>query len=125
MMIVNARGAHLDLIIVAQLRMLKGSASATTGACTREVEQAVVCVCAHAYVHVSSPPLISIHSTPKNTQDRRAALGMVIGAASLAAVKPSKAAYGEGANVFGRVTNKTGFVPYAGDSFALLIPSKW
>lgn len=58
-------------------------------------------------------------------QDRRAALGVVIGAASLMAARPSQAAYGEGANVFGRVTNKTGFVPYAGDNFAVLIPSKW
>ncbi|KAF5828341.1 23kDa polypeptide of the oxygen-evolving complex of photosystem II [Dunaliella salina] len=58
--------------------------------------------------------------------DRRAALGMFVSTASLlAGAAPSLAAYGEGANVFGRVTNKSGFVPYAGDSFALLLPSKW
>jgi hypothetical protein len=27
--------------------------------------------------------------------------------------------------VFGKVTNQTGFVPYAGEGFALLLPSKW
>ena len=51
---------------------------------------------------------------------------MVAGLASLlAGAQPSEAAYGEGANIFGRATNKTGFVPYAGDGYALLIPSKW
>jgi hypothetical protein len=35
------------------------------------------------------------------------------------------AAYGDAANVFGRVTNKSGFVPYAGEGFAVLLPSKW
>jgi len=58
--------------------------------------------------------------------DRRASLGFLVGTASLMAnAAPSLAAYGDSANVFGRVTNKTGFVPYAGDNFALLIPSKW
>merc|ERR1711977_727288 len=37
----------------------------------------------------------------------------------------SKAAYGDSANVFGRITNKTGFVAYAGEGFSLLLPSKW
>jgi hypothetical protein len=42
-------------------------------------------------------------------QSRRAALGFVAGAAALAAVAPaSKAGYGDSANVFGRVTNKSG-----------------
>jgi hypothetical protein len=31
----------------------------------------------------------------------------------------------DSANVFGKVTNQTGFVPYAGEGFALLLPSKW
>merc|ERR1711977_671772 len=35
------------------------------------------------------------------------------------------AAYGDSANVFGRITNKTGFVAYAGEGFSLLLPSKW
>merc|ERR1712224_924839 len=37
----------------------------------------------------------------------------------------SHAAYGDTANVFGKVTNKTGFVAYAGEGFSVLLPSKW
>jgi hypothetical protein len=57
---------------------------------------------------------------------RRAAIGMLAGVAALATgAAPSQAAYGDAANVFGKVTNKSGFVPYAGEGFALLLPSKW
>merc|ERR1711881_278615 len=35
------------------------------------------------------------------------------------------AAYGDSANVFGKITNKTGFVAYGGEGFSLLLPSKW
>jgi len=35
------------------------------------------------------------------------------------------AAFGDSANVFGKVTNKTGAIPYAGEGFAVLLPSKW
>merc|ERR1719408_463963 len=38
---------------------------------------------------------------------------------------PSFAAYGDSANVFGKITNKSGFVAYAGDGFSMLLPSKW
>merc|ERR1719238_1265686 len=38
---------------------------------------------------------------------------------------PSFAAYGDSANVFGKITNKTGFVAYAGEGFSVLLPSKW
>lgn len=38
---------------------------------------------------------------------------------------PVFAEYGDGANVFGRITNKSGFVPYTGEGFALMLPSKW
>ena len=59
-------------------------------------------------------------------QDRRAALGMLAGTASLlAGAAPCFAAYGDSANVFGKKTNTTGFVPYAGENFAVLLPSKW
>ena len=61
--------------------------------------------------------------------DRRAALASLAGAAALvagaAAPAPANAAYGEAANVFGKATNTTGFVPYQGEGFALLLPSKW
>eukprot|EP00951_Prasinocladus_malaysianus_P027642 scaffold249067_cov38-Prasinocladus_malaysianus.AAC.1 len=56
---------------------------------------------------------------------RRAALGVAAGAALLAQAKPSQAAYGDAANVFGKATNVSGFVPYAGEGYALLLPSKW
>uniref|UniRef100_A0A061S851 Photosystem II oxygen-evolving enhancer protein 2 n=1 Tax=Tetraselmis sp. GSL018 TaxID=582737 RepID=A0A061S851_9CHLO len=56
---------------------------------------------------------------------RRAALGLAAGAALLSQAKPSVAAYGDAANVFGKATNTSGFVPYAGEGYALLLPSKW
>lgn len=57
---------------------------------------------------------------------RRAAMGLVAtGVAALAGVKPSEAAYGETANIFGGITNPTGFIPYSGDGYVLLLPSKW
>jgi hypothetical protein len=57
---------------------------------------------------------------------RRAAMGVLAGVAALAAgAQPSQAAFGDAANVFGKITNKSGFVPYAGEGFALLLPSKW
>lgn len=57
---------------------------------------------------------------------RRAAMGMLATvAAVLGAPKPSEAAYGETANIFGGITNRTGFIPYSGDGYVLLLPSKW
>ena len=42
-------------------------------------------------------------------QSRRAAMGVLAGVAALAAgAAPSQAAYGDAANVFGKVTNKSG-----------------
>merc|ERR1712048_1059489 len=35
------------------------------------------------------------------------------------------AAYGDGADIFGEVTNPSGFGAYAGDGFSLLLPAKW
>jgi hypothetical protein len=57
---------------------------------------------------------------------RRAALGLfAAGAALVTRADPSQAAYGEAANVFGKATNQAGFVPYSGEGYALLLPSKW
>merc|ERR1711953_1120709 len=39
--------------------------------------------------------------------------------------RAAHAAYGDGANIFGRITNPSGFGAYAGDGFSLLIPAKW
>ena len=61
-----------------------------------------------------------------NLQSRRATLASIAGAAALlSGAAPSMAAYGDSANVFGKQTNATGFVPYSGDGFAVLLPSKW
>jgi len=61
----------------------------------------------------------------ESQMSRRASLGMIAGAAMLAGVSPARAEFGESANVFGKITNKSGYIPYAGDGFALLLPSKW
>merc|ERR1711959_190733 len=56
--------------------------------------------------------------------DRRSLI-IATTAAIVVRTDPSLAAYGDSANVFGKITNKTGFVAYAGDGFSLLLPSKW
>lgn len=64
--------------------------------------------------------------SPSAPQTRRSALASFAGAAALlSGAAPSLAAYGENANVFGKITNKSGFAPYVGEGFALLLPSKW
>jgi len=69
---------------------------------------------------------VVVRASAEEAVPRRAALGLLAGAAALVAgAGESKAAYGEAANVFGKATNTTGFVPYSGDGFALLLPSKW
>lgn len=57
--------------------------------------------------------------------NRRAALSLFAAGTAAVAAKPSFAAYGEGANVFGRATNTSGFVTFAGDGYAILVPSKF
>lgn len=40
--------------------------------------------------------------------------------------KPSSAAFGEAAKVFGdKPTNSTGFIPYKSNDFSLLLPARW
>merc|ERR1712124_17039 len=65
----------------------------------------------------------SVHA--KNVElNRRATMSL---AATTIVLKPkaSLASYGDSANVFGKITNKTGFVAYAGEGFSVLLPSKW
>lgn len=53
------------------------------------------------------PPLLPLSCT--RAQTRRATMGVLAGVAALAAgAAPSQAAYGDAANVFGKVTNKSG-----------------
>lgn len=57
---------------------------------------------------------------------RRLALTVLVGAAAVGyKVSPADAAYGEAANVFGKPKTNTDFLPYNGDGFKLMIPSKW
>ena len=76
-------------------------------------------------VPLRSPELLLLVPRPP-FQSRRAALAAVAATTAIA-LKPesANAAYGEAANVFGKATNTTGFAPYQGEGFALLLPSKW
>merc|ERR1712025_667127 len=57
--------------------------------------------------------------------NRRTILTTLVSTGLLLKTNTSFAAYGDTANVFGKITNKTGFVAYAGEGFSLLLPSKW
>lgn len=59
------------------------------------------------------------------TVDRRSIIGTLAGGVALLGAAPAFAEYGDGANIFGKTTNKSGFVPYSGDNFSVLLPSKW
>ncbi|EEH55956.1 photosystem II oxygen-evolving complex 23 kDa protein, chloroplast precursor [Micromonas pusilla CCMP1545] len=56
---------------------------------------------------------------------RRAALSVITAAGVAAVAKPSLAAYGDSANIWGATTNTSGFIPYSGDGYAFLLPSKY
>lgn len=62
---------------------------------------------------------------PRAESDRRAALVSLAAIPAILTAKPAEAAYGDSANVFGKATNTSGFVPYTGDGFAVLLPSKY
>merc|ERR1719382_457995 len=68
-----------------------------------------------------------VPSPASEKQKRRDLLAAGAFALAGASVKDraALAAYGDGANIFGEVTNPSGFVAYAGDGFSLLLPSKW
>ncbi|EIE25006.1 oxygen evolving enhancer 2 of photosystem II [Coccomyxa subellipsoidea C-169] len=63
-----------------------------------------------------------------DTQGSRRGVLFGLAGASLLLSKPqsSQAAFGESASIFkSKPTNTTGFIPYSGEGFALLLPSKW
>jgi hypothetical protein len=70
-------------------------------------------------------------STPREydepTQGRREFMGGLGLAAAGALLKGGAASadYGEGANVFGKITNPSGFLAYAGEGFSILLPARW
>jgi len=66
-----------------------------------------------------------IEWAPQGRREVMTGLGFAAAGAILNQNKPAQAAYGDGANVFGGVTNNKGVYAYAGDGFSLLIPSKW
>eukprot|EP00177_Eucheuma_denticulatum_P007083 GFKZ01012880.1.p1 GENE.GFKZ01012880.1~~GFKZ01012880.1.p1 ORF type:complete len:241 (-),score=39.96 GFKZ01012880.1:333-1055(-) len=62
---------------------------------------------------------------PRAESDRRAALLGLAAVPAVLTAKPAEAAYGDAANVFGKSTNTSGFIPYTGEGFAVLLPSKY
>merc|ERR1711907_585292 len=70
----------------------------------------------------NSQPLMA--SVNENVVNRRVMMTISTATLCLKAC-PSLAAYGDSANVFGKITNKSGFVAYVGEGFSLLLPSKW
>eukprot|EP00210_Caulerpa_lentillifera_P008315 g7934.t1 len=56
---------------------------------------------------------------------REGLIGIATGVSALVSAAPSLAAYGEAANVFGKVTDTSGFIPLITDEYSLLVPSKW
>lgn len=71
------------------------------------------------------PARASVVAHAQAKPDRRAALASLAAVPVVLSGKPAEAAYGDSANVFGKATNTSGFVPYTGDGFALLVPSKY
>merc|ERR1712070_530999 len=67
---------------------------------------------------------INISHNSKN-MERRALILVTAATTIIVKLNSSLAAYGDSANVFGKITNKTGFVAYAGEGFSVLLPSKW
>merc|ERR1712048_16477 len=81
---------------------------------------------------VVSQPLVQPLSALPNKYDeptgrREMMTGLAAASAGAALLKDEAAfaAYGDSANVFGSVTNPSGFSAYAGDGFSLLLPAKW
>merc|ERR1711881_20922 len=56
---------------------------------------------------------------------RRTVLTTLVSSGLLLKANPSLSSYGDSANVFGKTTNKSGFLAYAGEGFSLLLPAKW
>jgi hypothetical protein len=68
--------------------------------------------------------VVTMASSAEDTS-RRAALSVFTAAGVAAVANPSFAAYGDSANIWGATTNTSGFIPFAGDGYAMLVPSKY
>merc|ERR1712014_233794 len=60
-----------------------------------------------------------------DNSSRRSILTAIVSTSLLLKTAPSFSSFGDSANVFGKTTNKSGFLAYAGEGFSLLLPSKW
>jgi len=75
---------------------------------------------------VAAKPMAVVCKAEAEIQSTRRGVMSAFSAAAVAvSAKPSLAAYGEGANVFGKAKGPTDFIPFAGEGFAVLIPSKY
>jgi len=73
----------------------------------------------------AKPMAVACKAEAKEEVTRRGAMTAFSAAAMAVSAKPSLAAYGEGANVFGKAKGATDFIPFAGEGYAVLIPSKY
>jgi hypothetical protein len=80
---------------------------------------------ARAVAPVSAKRASVVTLASADETSRRAALSVFTAVGAAAAAKPSFAAYGDSANVFGSTTNSSGFIPYSGDGYAFLLPAKY
>ena len=80
---------------------------------------------ARAVAPVSAKRASVVTLASADETSRRAALSVFTAAGAAAAAKPSFAAYGDSANIWGSTTNSSGFIPYSGDGYAFLLPAKY
>lgn len=73
------------------------------------------------------PRVVSIRAEAETPQVSRrgAAVGLFVALGALSRAPRSEAAFGEGANIFGKTTDTSGYIPYVGEGYAVLLPSKW
>jgi len=98
--------------------------SATLSARTALVGQTVSAK-TQAKSTVRATPVMCKAEEKASLATRRSAMSAFAAAAMAASAKPSMAAYGEGANIFGSKPPPSEFIPYAGEGFALLLPDKF
>ncbi|CAK0782171.1 hypothetical protein CVIRNUC_005594 [Coccomyxa viridis] len=91
------------------------------------VGQKIECRSARQTQRVRASLVVRASQDQQDAVVRRGVLGGLIGAAALlSSPRDASAAFGDAARVFGsKATNTTGFVPYSGEGFALLLPSKY
>jgi len=101
--------------------------AATLSARTALVGQTVSAKKAQAKTTTRAAPVVcKAEDSKASLATRRSAMSAFAASAMAASAKPSLAAYGQGANIFGASSvNRSDFIPYAGEGYAVLIPSKY